>query len=122
MPGIPDKNSNPPISFSFANSDNFLSKIALPAIIVVSFNFDTFEKLFPNFIIGRYFPDQIGVYLNVPIDSGHTQQKRVIYTTDEFVNVFFLITKTCNNRNFFFHQEKLPLILFFDILLSLLNI
>ena len=38
--------------------------------------------LFPNFIIGRYFPDQIGVYLNVPIDSGHTLQKRVIYTTD----------------------------------------
>ena len=34
--------------------------------------------LFPNFIIGRYFPDQIGVYLNVPVDSGHTQQKRVI--------------------------------------------
>ena len=38
--------------------------------------------LFPNFIIGRYFPDQIGVYLNVPVDSGHTLQKRVIYTTD----------------------------------------
>ncbi|MBT3456478.1 MAG: aromatic ring-hydroxylating dioxygenase subunit alpha [Thiotrichales bacterium] len=38
--------------------------------------------LFPNFIIGRYFPDQIGVYLNVPTDSGHTLQKRVIYTTD----------------------------------------
>ena len=38
--------------------------------------------LFPNFIIGRYFPDQIGVYLNVPVDSGHTQQKRVIYTTE----------------------------------------
>jgi choline monooxygenase len=38
--------------------------------------------LFPNFIIGRYSPDQIGVYLNVPVDPGHTQQKRVIYTTE----------------------------------------
>jgi choline monooxygenase len=38
--------------------------------------------LFPNFIIGRYAPDQIGVYLNVPIDPEHTQQKRVIYTTE----------------------------------------
>ena len=38
--------------------------------------------LFPNFIIGRYAPDQIGVYLNVPVDEGHTHQKRVIYTTE----------------------------------------
>jgi choline monooxygenase len=38
--------------------------------------------LFPNFIIGRYAPDQIGVYLNVPVDPEHTQQKRVIYTTE----------------------------------------
>ncbi len=38
--------------------------------------------LFPNFIIGRYFPDQLGVYLSVPVDSGHTAQKRVIYTTE----------------------------------------
>ena len=38
--------------------------------------------LFPNFIIGRYFPDQLGVYLGVPVDSGHTTQKRVIYTTE----------------------------------------
>ena len=38
--------------------------------------------MFPNFIIGRYFPDQIGVHLNLPVDSGQTQQKRVIYTTE----------------------------------------
>ncbi len=38
--------------------------------------------LFPNFIIGRYAPDQIGVYLNVPVDECHTHQKRVIYTTE----------------------------------------
>ena len=37
--------------------------------------------LFPNFVIARYFPDQIGVHLNFPIDSGHTKQKRVIYST-----------------------------------------
>jgi choline monooxygenase len=39
-------------------------------------------SLFPNFIIGTYFPNQIGVYLNVPISPGLTSQKRVIYTTD----------------------------------------
>ena len=39
-------------------------------------------SLFPNFIIGTYFPNQIGVYLNVPISLGVTSQKRVIYTTD----------------------------------------
>ncbi len=38
--------------------------------------------LFPNFIIGRYLPDQLGVYLNVPLGPGRTAQKRVIYTTD----------------------------------------
>lgn len=38
--------------------------------------------LFPNFIVGRYFPDQLGVYLNIPVDAGHMLQKRVIYTTD----------------------------------------
>ena len=36
--------------------------------------------LFPNFILGVYEPDQIGVYLNVPLDAGRTLQKRVIYT------------------------------------------
>jgi len=39
-------------------------------------------SLFPNFIIGSYFPNQIGVYLNVPISPGLTSQKRIIYTTD----------------------------------------
>ena len=39
-------------------------------------------SLFPNFIIGSYFPNQIGVYLNVPISPGITIQKRIIYTTD----------------------------------------
>ncbi len=39
-------------------------------------------SLFPNFIIGSYFPGQLGVYLNIPIDSNHTHQKRIIYTTE----------------------------------------
>ena len=39
-------------------------------------------SLFPNFIIGSYFPNQIGVYLNVPISPGLTTQKRIIYTTE----------------------------------------
>jgi len=38
--------------------------------------------LFPNFIVGRYFPDQLGVYLNVPIGPNRTIQKRIIYTTE----------------------------------------
>ena len=37
--------------------------------------------LYPNFIIGRYFPDQIGVYLNIPTGVGTLQQKRALYTT-----------------------------------------
>jgi len=39
-------------------------------------------SLFPNFIIGTYVPNQIGVYLNVPISPGLTTQKRIIYTTE----------------------------------------
>ena len=39
-------------------------------------------SLFPNFIIGNYYPNQIGVYLNVPISPSATTQKRIIYTTD----------------------------------------
>lgn len=35
--------------------------------------------LFPNFVLGIYFPDQIGVHLNHPISSGITNQIRVIY-------------------------------------------
>jgi phenylpropionate dioxygenase-like ring-hydroxylating dioxygenase large terminal subunit len=38
--------------------------------------------LFPNFILGRYFPDQLGVYLNVPLGPGRMAQKRVLYTTE----------------------------------------
>jgi choline monooxygenase len=38
--------------------------------------------LFPNFILGRYFPDQLGVYLNVPLGPDRTVQKRVIYATE----------------------------------------
>ena len=39
-------------------------------------------SLFPNFIIGTYVPNQIGVYLNVPLSPGLTTQKRIIYTTE----------------------------------------
>lgn len=35
--------------------------------------------LFPNFVFGTYQPDQIGVHLNIPIDSGNTSQRRAIY-------------------------------------------
>ncbi len=38
--------------------------------------------LFPNFVFGRYFPDQIGVHLNCPVNVNQTRQKRVIYITD----------------------------------------
>ena len=39
-------------------------------------------SLFPNFIIGSYYPNQVGVYLNVPISPSETSQKRIIYTTN----------------------------------------
>ncbi len=39
--------------------------------------------LYPNFIIGRYFPDQLGVYLNTPLGPGRMAQRRVIYTTGD---------------------------------------
>ncbi|MEM1198261.1 MAG: aromatic ring-hydroxylating dioxygenase subunit alpha [Pseudomonadota bacterium] len=38
--------------------------------------------LFPNFIVGRYFPDQLGVYLNVPLGPDRMLQKRALYTTE----------------------------------------
>tara|TARA_Y100001970_G_C14129259_1_gene800721 strand:+ start:74 stop:1138 length:1065 start_codon:yes stop_codon:yes gene_type:complete len=38
-------------------------------------------SLFPNFIIGTYYPGQLGVYLNSPINLSTTSQKRIIYTT-----------------------------------------
>jgi choline monooxygenase len=36
--------------------------------------------LFPNFVMGTYQPDQLGVHLNEPIAAGVTRQHRVIYT------------------------------------------
>jgi len=36
--------------------------------------------LFPNFVMGTYQPDQLGVHLNEPIAPGVTRQQRVIYT------------------------------------------
>jgi choline monooxygenase len=35
--------------------------------------------LFPNFVIGTYRPDQLGIHLNIPINAGTTRQYRVIY-------------------------------------------
>ncbi len=37
--------------------------------------------LFPNFVLGRYYPDQIGVHLNVPLAANRTYQRRAIYAT-----------------------------------------
>lgn len=36
--------------------------------------------LFPNFVMGTYYPDQLGVHLNQPLSPGLTRQRRVIYT------------------------------------------
>lgn len=38
-----------------------------------------FLTLFPNFVMGTYAPDQIGVHLNIPVGPSETRQKRVIY-------------------------------------------
>ena len=38
--------------------------------------------LYPNFILGRYFPDQLGVYLNIPLGPDRMIQKRFLYTTE----------------------------------------
>ena len=35
--------------------------------------------LFPNFVLGTYAPDQVGVHLNIPVSVSETQQYRVIY-------------------------------------------
>ena len=35
--------------------------------------------LFPNFVMGLYHPDQLGVHLNQPVSAETTIQKRVIY-------------------------------------------
>ena len=36
--------------------------------------------LFPNFVMGTYQPDQLGVHLNEPVSAGVTRQQRVIYS------------------------------------------
>jgi choline monooxygenase len=41
--------------------------------------------LFPNFVLGTYQPDQIGVHLNSPIDANTTTQTRVIYVHKDSV-------------------------------------
>ena len=38
--------------------------------------------LFPNFVFGRYFPDEIGVHLNEPLAPGLTRQRRAIYSSE----------------------------------------
>ena len=38
-----------------------------------------FLALFPNFVLGSYHPNQIGVHLNEPLSAGITRQQRVIY-------------------------------------------
>ena len=35
--------------------------------------------LFPNFVMGTYAPDQLGVHLNIPVNAGQTRQFRAIY-------------------------------------------
>lgn len=37
--------------------------------------------LFPNFVLGRYYPNQIGVHLNAPVAADRTTQRRAIYAT-----------------------------------------
>jgi len=39
----------------------------------------SFITLFPNFVLGTYAPDQLGVHLNTPLGPGRTHQRRVIY-------------------------------------------
>ncbi len=36
--------------------------------------------LFPNFVLGLYLPDQVGVHLDVPLAPGRTSQRRAIYS------------------------------------------
>lgn len=35
--------------------------------------------LFPNFVLGTYHPDQLGVHLNTPLNVSGTRQSRMIY-------------------------------------------
>ncbi len=36
--------------------------------------------LFPNFVLGLYLPDQVGVHLDVPLAPGRTSQRRAVYS------------------------------------------
>ena len=38
-----------------------------------------FLTLFPNFVLGLYLPDEVGVHLDVPLAPGRTLQRRAIY-------------------------------------------
>jgi choline monooxygenase len=42
-----------------------------------------YVTLFPNFVLGWYEPDQLGVHLNVPLGAGATRQRRVLYHIGE---------------------------------------
>jgi choline monooxygenase len=37
--------------------------------------------LFPNFVLGRYYPHEMGVHLNTPVAADRTRQRRAIYAT-----------------------------------------
>ncbi|MGI9310375.1 MAG: aromatic ring-hydroxylating oxygenase subunit alpha [bacterium] len=39
----------------------------------------SYLTLFPNFVLGFYAPDQLGVHLNTPINARQTAQQRAIY-------------------------------------------
>jgi choline monooxygenase len=39
--------------------------------------------LFPNFVMGTYHPDQLGIHLNIPFDAETTIQSRVIYVHED---------------------------------------
>ena len=41
-----------------------------------------FLTLFPNFVLGLYLPDEIGVHLDVPLAPGRTLQRRAIYSLE----------------------------------------
>ena len=55
VPGIHDKNSRPPSSFSHAKLETFLSKIEQPAIITLSLVNDILLKFLPNLIKIRFW-------------------------------------------------------------------
>ena len=70
VPGIQDKNSNPPILFSIAKSENALSVTLLPAIIMFSFNIEIFLKLLPSLITTpSKIPSVIKIFEPAPIEK-----------------------------------------------------